>query len=63
MGKNPPANAVEAGDVSLIPGLGRSSGEGNSNPLLFSPVESQGRGSLVGCRLWGRTESDMTEVT
>ena len=22
-----------------------------------------GRGSLVGCRLWGRTESDMTEVT
>ena len=27
------------------------------------PGESQGRGSLVGCRLWGRTESDMTEVT
>ena len=25
--------------------------------------ESQGRGSLVGCRLWGRTESDMTEAT
>ena len=25
--------------------------------------ESQGQGSLVGCRLWGRTESDMTEVT
>ena len=23
--------------------------------------ESQGRGSLVGCRLWGRTESDTTE--
>ena len=23
----------------------------------------QGQGSLVGCRLWGRTESDMTEVT
>ena len=23
----------------------------------------QGMGSLVGCRLWGRTESDMTEVT
>ena len=22
-----------------------------------------GRGSLVGCRLWGRTESDMTEAT
>ena len=25
---------------------------------VFSPGESQGRGSLVGCRLWGRTESD-----
>ena len=37
-------------------------GEGNGNPLQWSG-ESQGRGSLVGCRLWGRTESDMTEVT
>ena len=27
------------------------------------PEESQGRGSLVGCRLWGRTQSDTTEVT
>ena len=25
--------------------------------------ESQGQGSLVGCRLWGRTESDTTEAT
>ena len=30
---------------------------------VFLPGESQGRGSLLGCRLWGRTESDMTEVT
>ena len=30
---------------------------------VFLPGESQGLGSLVGCRLWGRTESDMTEVT
>ena len=30
---------------------------------VFLPGESQGRGSLVGCRLWGRTESDMTDVT
>ena len=29
-------------------------GEGNGN---------QGQGSLVGCRLWGRTESDVTEAT
>ena len=26
-------------------------------------IESQGRGSLVGCRLWGRTESDTTDAT
>ena len=26
---------------------------------VFLPGESQGRGSLVGCRLWGRTESDI----
>ena len=30
---------------------------------VFLPGKSQGRGSLVGCRLWGRTESDTTEVT
>ena len=30
---------------------------------VFLPGESQGQGSLVGCRLWGRTESDTTEET
>ena len=30
---------------------------------VFLPRESQGRGSLVGHRLWGCTESDRTEVT
>ena len=30
---------------------------------VFLPGESQGRGSLVGCRLWGRTDSDTTEAT
>ena len=30
---------------------------------VFLPGESQGRGSLVGCGLWGRTESDTTEAT
>ena len=29
----------------------------------FLPGESCGQGSLVGCRLWGHTESDTTEVT
>ena len=30
---------------------------------VFLPGESQGRGSLVGCRLWGHTELDTTEAT
>ena len=30
---------------------------------VFLPGESQGQGSLVGCHLWGRTESNTTEVT
>ena len=34
--KNPPANAGDAGDAGLIPGLGRSPGGGNENPLQYS---------------------------
>ena len=30
------------------------------NVVVFLPGESHGRQSLIGCRLWGRTESDMT---
>ena len=30
---------------------------------VFLPGESHGQRSLVGCRLWGHTESDMTEAT
>ena len=30
---------------------------------VFLPGEFQGQGSLAGCRLWGRTESDTTEAT
>ena len=36
-GKNLPANA---GDVCLIPGLGRVPGEGNGNPLLYACLEN-----------------------
>ena len=35
--KNPPANV---GDLGLIPGSGRSSGEGNGNPLQYSCLEN-----------------------
>ena len=30
---------------------------------VFLPGESQGQGSVVGCHLWGRMESDTTEAT
>ena len=30
---------------------------------VFLPGESQGWRSLVGCHLWGRTESDTTDMT
>ena len=33
------------------------------HPTPVLPGESRGQGSLVGCRLWGRTESDTTEAT
>ena len=39
-------------------------GEGNSNPLQWVLAwRIPGTGSLVGCRLWGRTELDTTEAT
>ena len=36
--------------------------KGQPTPV-FLPGESQGRRSLEGCRLWGRTELDTTEAT
>ena len=37
---NLPANAEDTGDVSSIPGSGRSPGEGNGNPLQYSCLEN-----------------------
>ena len=37
--------------------------EGMEPTPVFLPGESHGRRSLAGCSPWGRTESDMTEVT
>ena len=34
------ASACNAGDLSSIPGLGRSPGEGNGNPLQYSCLEN-----------------------
>ena len=40
MVKNPPDNAGDLRDTDLIPGLGRSPGEGNGNPLQYSCLEN-----------------------
>ena len=40
MVKNVPASAGDARDVGLIPGLGRSSGEGNGSLLQYSCLEN-----------------------
>ena len=44
------------GDLGLIPGSGRSPGEGNDNSLQYSCLENS-----MGYNPWGRQESDMTE--
>ena len=56
------ASACNAEDLGLIPGLGRSPGEGNGNPLQYSCLENNhGWRSLVGYCSWGHKELDMTE--
>ena len=63
MVKNLPANAGDVRDVGLIPGLGISSGERNSNRLQDScPGESHGQRSLVGYSPWDHKESDTIEA-
>ena len=47
-------SAGNAGDLGSIPGLGRSPGEGNGNPLQYSCLENpQGQRSLAGYSTWG----------
>ena len=40
MVKNPPANAEDAKDLGSLPGLRRSPGGGNGNPLQYSCLEN-----------------------
>ena len=40
MVKKPPAQTEDRGDAGLIPGVGRSPGEGNGNPLPYSCLEN-----------------------
>ena len=47
--KNPPANAGDVREVGMIPGWGRSPGEGNGSPLQYSCMKSpKDRGAWWG---------------
>ena len=55
-------SACNAGDLGLIPGLGRSPGGGHGSLIQYSCLENlHGQRSLVGYSPWGHKESDMTE--
>ena len=55
-------SAYNAGNLGSIPGLGRSPGEGNDNPLQYSCLENpMGGGDCVGYSPWGHKELDTTE--
>jgi len=62
--KNLPGKAGDARDIGLIPGLGRSLGVGNGNPLQYSYLEnSMDKRSLEDYSPWGCKELDTTECT
>ena len=52
--KNPPANAGDARDAGLIPGSGRSPGEGDGNLLLYSCLEN-----AMGGGAWQATDHEL----
>ena len=54
-------SACNAGDPGSIPGLGKSPGEGNSNPLQYTCLENpMDRGAWQATQSMGSQESDMT---
>ena len=56
VGNHPPANAGDAGDDGLLPGSGRSPGEGNGNPLQYSRLENRMDGGACWATAQGVTE-------
>ena len=61
-GSNGKASAYNAGDLGSNPGLGKSPGEGNGNPLQYSCLENpMDGGTWLGYSSWGCKESDTTE--
>ena len=56
--KNKPANSGDVGDTGLIPGLGRSPGEGNGNSLQYSCLENSMDREAWQATVQGVAESD-----
>ena len=55
-------SSCNVGDTGLIPGLGRSPGEGNGNTLQYPSLENpHGQRSLVGYSPWGHKVLDSTK--
>ena len=54
IGSDGKASVYNAGDLGLIPGSGRSAGEGNGNPLQYYYLENPMERSLVGTIHWRR---------
>ena len=55
--KNSPANAGDLRDVGSVPGLGRSPGGGNDNPLQYSCLENS-----MHREAWGLQSMDLQRV-
>ena len=54
MVKNPPTNAGDTRDTGLIPGLGRSPGKGNGNPLQYPCLENSMTEEPAGLQSFGQ---------
>jgi len=56
-GKARKESTCKAGDLGLIPGLGRSPGEGNGNPLQYFCLENPMDGEALWATVHGVTKS------
>ena len=56
-GSDGEASAYNAGDLGSIPGLGRSPGEGNGNPLLYSCLDNPMDGGAWEAAVFGVAKS------